>query len=123
MALHVAKIAGTQIRDAASVVGNIMITRDNVFPSDLATILCGAHASVTILMDDGRQLERTLEQHLASKDDVIVTSVRVPGQVKNEHFHSFRVALRSRNSHALLNSAFRTGRSVLTFEIEFESGG
>ena len=81
------------------------------FLSDLATILLGARATLT--MQSATQTRIcSVEDFLASPDwnDEILRAVNIPFLKENQAFNSYKTAVRPVNSHAWINAAFLVTR-------------
>ncbi|GFH27135.1 aldehyde oxidase/xanthine dehydrogenase, a/b hammerhead, partial [Haematococcus lacustris] len=48
LAEHISRVAGTHVRNAATVAGNLVLTRGHGLPSDVATLLLATDASVEV---------------------------------------------------------------------------
>jgi indole-3-acetaldehyde oxidase len=106
---HASKIAGTHVRNAGTIGGNVMMAATMAFPSDLATILLGAGATATIAQEGKIRtvdLLVLLQAGGIAAGEVLV-SITVPAPKPNTVFKTYRVAVRPQNAHALLNAAFR----------------
>ena len=110
----VARIAGTQVRDEATVGGAVSLLWQHAagakpFPSDLYTALVGLDATVALasrVYDGGRRAFDALELPAADAwpHDAVVATVRVPLAGAREHVEAYRVARREQNAHALVNA-------------------
>jgi xanthine dehydrogenase/oxidase len=110
----VAPIAGTQVRDEATVGGAVSLLWQHAagakpFPSDLYTALVGLDATVALASrayDGGRRAFGSLELPPAEAwpHDAVVETVRVPLTGGGEHVATYRVARREQNAHALVNA-------------------
>ena len=102
---HVLLIAGHQVRNVASVGGNLMMVREKGFASDLATLVAAAEGQVTYVDKKGAKRTDPVAKFLQSAGDakgpvmMVSVSVRVTGQ-----FLSYRAALRPRNAYSLINA-------------------
>eukprot|EP00658_Telonema_sp_P-2_P030507 TRINITY_DN23012_c0_g1_i2.p1 TRINITY_DN23012_c0_g1~~TRINITY_DN23012_c0_g1_i2.p1 ORF type:complete len:1326 (-),score=305.56 TRINITY_DN23012_c0_g1_i2:8-3985(-) len=116
LADHLLKIAGWHVRNMASVAGNLCMAKKHGFLSDLATVLLGAGAKVTLLDPSGESV-MSLEDFFAAKpleSNQIMTSVTVPfahvamgsDDESTVYFRTFRVALRAQMCHAYVNASF-----------------
>jgi len=107
---HCDRIANHHVRNAGTVGGNLVLTAKHGFESDLATILCGYGASVSIVSKSGSSklsLLDFLQKTAADVQQVVVQSVEIPDPGASTVFRSFKVGLRQLNSHALVNAAFK----------------
>ena len=89
---HLEKVANTPIRSAASWAGNLMMCHDNNdFPSDIATLLLAARATLSVLDADGSTTV-TVQQFLGlNMKGKVVVSVLIPALAKNQVFVSHKV--------------------------------
>lgn len=84
LASHLKKVATGHVRNRGSVGGNLIIAQQFQFPSDIATILLGAGASVKCLGKRGNHVlleESSLEDFLAKGipgSGCVLQSVRIP---------------------------------------------
>ena len=98
------------------------MTKRRGFQSDLATILAGAGATVTVLngpegatpakiVANGSERQLAVEKFftpdLELPSEALLTSISVPFLQDGELFKTYRTAIRPINSHALTNAAFR----------------
>ena len=105
---HIYRIANVHVRNAGSIAGNLSITKTFGFLSDLATILIGARASVTLVSKAGLRTI-SLEEFLSTptyEAGEFIHSIKVPFSSANDHFRSYKTAVRPNNAHAFVNSAF-----------------
>lgn len=114
--LHLQRVANVQVRNVASLAGNLMLTKiheksGTPFPSDLFTVLTALGASVTIGSSFWRQARRfSMLEFAAAYDlpaDYIVLSISIPFSRRNEFVRSYKVARRLQNAHAIVNAGFR----------------
>ncbi|XP_010520495.1 PREDICTED: indole-3-acetaldehyde oxidase [Tarenaya hassleriana] len=80
LASHMEKIASRFIRNLGSIGGNLMMAQRKQFPSDMATILLAADATVNIMSSRGLEkitLEKLLERDPLESCDVLL-SVEIP---------------------------------------------
>ena len=110
----VARIAGTQVRDGATVGGAVSLLWQHAagaepFPSDLYTALVGLDAAVVLASRayEGERREfAALELPAADAwpHDAVVETLRVPLARGGEYVETYRVARREQNAHALVNA-------------------
>ena len=133
LAAHMEKIAARFIRNFASIGGNLVMAQRKHFPSDMATILLAAGASVNI-MSLSRGLEKvTLEQFLQGpplEDYDLVLTIEIPfwhHQSSEFLFETYRAAPRPNGSAlAYLNAAFLAqvkDRMVINCRLAFGAYG
>jgi indole-3-acetaldehyde oxidase len=122
---HASKIAGTHVRNAGTIGGNVMMAAAQAFPSDLATILLGAGATATIASSSASSAAasmRTVDllvllQSGGVAQGELLVSITVPAPEPATLFKTYRVAVRPQNAHALLNAAFRVKLDTATGSI------
>jgi xanthine dehydrogenase iron-sulfur cluster and FAD-binding subunit A len=104
---HLSKVASTNLRNSATVIGNLMACQTKAFPSDIATPLFALGAMVTLYPDTKPGL--TLQQFLARAPDpqVIVKSITLPWSLPGTSFHVFKVMKRPQNCISDINHAFK----------------
>jgi len=106
---HATKVAGHSVRGLGTLGGNLAMTKWRGFASDLATILTGVDARVTVAQG-GETTKVPLDRFFASDFELsrtaVLTEVFVPFLEQGELFRSYRTALRPINSHAITNAAF-----------------
>ncbi|KAL9645206.1 hypothetical protein ABK040_002407 [Willaertia magna] len=109
------RIGGTQLRNVASMGGNIAIARNFSYPSDLCIVLATLQAEVdVVLFEEGvfKNLSIPFEQFLNDYGIVkhgqlfIVKSVRVPYQPNMIMGKCFKAAKRITMSESIINSGF-----------------
>jgi xanthine dehydrogenase/oxidase len=114
--LHVRRIGSHLIRNVATAAGNLSLTKvrggtASPFPSDLATVLCGLGAAVTVGSSDWRVPRRLPLLEFFSTSglpaDWVVLSISIPFARSGERVRTYKQARRIQNSHALVNAAFR----------------
>jgi len=100
-------IAGSQVRNNATLGGNVTITRNKGFLSDWVPLLASLGATVK-LATAGGALEHELLAFVKESGpfEGLITSVSFPLPAKGVVFKAYRVAKRSRNAHALVNAGF-----------------
>ena len=105
---HILKIANHHVRNVGSIAGNLMMAKTKSFASDLATILAGAGAIVTVVLPGGTRQETDVLAFLKSDIPIgtLVQSVSIPYAEEGSFYNSYKVAVRPQNSHALVNAAF-----------------
>ncbi|VYS67492.1 unnamed protein product [Arabidopsis thaliana] len=120
IATHMEKIANRFVRNTGTLGGNIMMAQRKQFPSDLATILVAAQATVKIMTSSSSQEQFTLEEFLQQPPldaKSLLLSLEIPSwhsAKKNGSsedsillFETYRAAPRPLgNALAFLNAAF-----------------
>lgn len=131
---HLSRVAGTLVRNAGTLGGNLYMAKSKNFDSDLSTLLGGLEAVVHVV-GGPRQKEEELswleylnrgnahENNMGTARRDILTRIRL--RLKTPHtgtlsdvFQSYRAALRKGNSHAFANAAFRASVNVATGKLE-----
>jgi CO/xanthine dehydrogenase FAD-binding subunit len=105
---HLLKIANHHVRNVGSLAGNLVMAQTKAFASDLATILAGVGASVTVANPTAAPSTMNVLTFLATPMPLgsLVQTIHVPFSAKGVFFCSYKVAVRPQNSHALVNAAF-----------------
>lgn len=107
---HAEKVAGHSVRNLGTLGGNLVMTKERGFQSDLATMLAGAGAVVTVAESKAVESDVGLDVFFTAAyqipDRSVLTRVKVPFLQPGEVFRSYRTAVRPVNSHALTNAAF-----------------
>eukprot|EP01119_Soliformovum_irregulare_P002161 TRINITY_DN1231_c0_g1_i2.p1 TRINITY_DN1231_c0_g1~~TRINITY_DN1231_c0_g1_i2.p1 ORF type:complete len:732 (-),score=224.06 TRINITY_DN1231_c0_g1_i2:1885-3753(-) len=104
---HMNKIAGHQIRNAGSILGNLMIVHAHKdFPSDMFTIMLGANATVMVGSSAGVSELTLPELAHADMKGKLVLSIKIPFSKKGQVYKSYKVMPRHTNAHAYVNAAF-----------------
>lgn len=131
-AKHFQRIASKPLRNMASVFGNIAVT---VKHQDVSNYFCGDGATVLYGLGAQFNLYDTIAQNYftVSTGDLFNTdltgkyclSIFIPWALPNEHFMSYKIAMRQVNAHSYLNAAMRcvvdptsntiTGSPVIVF--------
>eukprot|EP00331_Platyophrya_macrostoma_P016359 CAMPEP_0176463900 /NCGR_PEP_ID=MMETSP0127-20121128/36177_1 /TAXON_ID=938130 /ORGANISM="Platyophrya macrostoma, Strain WH" /LENGTH=1348 /DNA_ID=CAMNT_0017856175 /DNA_START=9 /DNA_END=4055 /DNA_ORIENTATION=+ len=113
-ALHLQRIASHPLRNIASIFGNIAVTvrhqsTSNYFCGDGATVLYGL-GTTFLLYDTVAQTNLTLTMGDLFDTDLkgkYCISLTIPWALENEHFMSYKIAMRQVNAHSYLNAAMR----------------
>ncbi len=116
---HVQRIANVQVRNVATIAGNLVMTRQNAagpapFPSDLFTVLATLGATVGVQPSDpSKQFEALPVLQLPDFDSTtggyVLTWLNLPLSGANEYVKTYKVARRAQNAHAIVNAGFRVG--------------
>mmetsp|Transcript_42768 Transcript_42768/g.110585 ORF Transcript_42768/g.110585 Transcript_42768/m.110585 type:complete len:1324 (+) Transcript_42768:67-4038(+) len=127
---HAQRISGHGVRNWGTLGGNLVMTKAQGFQSDLATILTGVGATVTLMKNKAETEDMPLDAFYSAQYQLtpttVLKSVFVPYLEAGEIFRSFKVAVRPQNSHAILNAAFRVkaaGGSVASARLVFGALG
>jgi CO/xanthine dehydrogenase FAD-binding subunit len=146
LADHLLKIAGWHVRNMASIAGNLVMAKKHGFLSDLATVMLGSGAQITITgpsvypsPDPFCSTTLTMEEFFARPPLApaeLLTAVHVPFAPYAMHasnnpsstffFRTFRVALRAQMCHAYTNAAFLvevSGGQISQARLAFNLGG
>lgn len=110
MADHLLRIAGTHVRSAATLGGNIALGCLKDLESDVITVFMAAGASVKVVSKtDSRWM--LLEELLAGKGLLnlgkrdIIAAVKLPVPLSTDTFWSHKLSQRFWNAHAMINMA------------------
>jgi len=133
---HLHRVAGTLVRNAGSLGGNLYIAKSKHFDSDLSTLMGGLGAMVRVAWGpgwaekelpwldylNGNEDEDGTEEEARPRRDILLRvrfrlwDPRARGKV--DVFQSYRAALRKGNSHAFANAAFRANIDSVTGRLE-----
>ncbi|PHT68943.1 Indole-3-acetaldehyde oxidase [Capsicum annuum] len=118
LAYHMEKIASPFVRNSASVGGNLVMAQKNGFPSDIATLLLGLCATVSLMTSHG--LKKLTWEELLSKPPLdsrtVLLNVCIPFKKDQSSpqthsrflFETYRAAPRPHgNALAYVNAAFQ----------------
>ncbi|KAL0029788.1 hypothetical protein WJX77_000034 [Trebouxia sp. C0004] len=112
LAHHLQRIAGNQVRAAATMGGNLVLAKEKALESDVATLLSALQAQVGVTSVDKEDLRWLTVFDLLNDKVVpmgtlgtshIVTSIHIPAIKPTHFFWSFKVAQRHFNAHAFVN--------------------
>jgi xanthine dehydrogenase/oxidase len=111
------RIANHQVRNIASIAGNIMLVKNHQapesgepFPSDMYTVLATLNATIELIVPD-----TTAPQSFALIDmpeisnwpkGFLITNISIPLSTKNQHIRTFKISRRNQNAHAIVNAGF-----------------
>lgn len=108
---HLARVASPQVRNIASVAGNLMMAHEHPdFVSDIATILMAAETKLKICSAYCNGLPEfvNIEQFFGmDMDGKVITEINIPALSSDSHFFRQKVALRRVNAHAIVTAAFK----------------
>jgi xanthine dehydrogenase molybdopterin-binding subunit B/CO/xanthine dehydrogenase FAD-binding subunit len=107
---HLKHVANTQIRNEASLAGNIYIGTNQGFLSDFVLVLgaLGAQVHVATLQDEDTAyniLELPKDAELAP--EAVYTSISIPYTNEQDHVFSYKIRRRKDDCHAIVNAAFK----------------
>ncbi|XP_013383775.1 xanthine dehydrogenase/oxidase-like, partial [Lingula anatina] len=104
-------IAGHQIRNVASLAGNILWKHHH---SDLVPLLMATGSTITLISQEGGQRNAFLDNTFYTrcgnwniKPDEIVLSIFIPFSKKNEFVFGYKQAQRRENAAAIMNAGMR----------------
>eukprot|EP00873_Tetraselmis_striata_P029168 jgi/Tetstr1/449432/TSEL_036527.t1 len=121
LARHLRRVANVQVRNCGSWAGNLMLARAHPgFPSDLATILAAAGASLSVVADPSgdcaEAVSMTVEELLALRPADGATPLLVamevpplpvaPAEGQRRVFSTFKTGARHVNAAAIVNAGF-----------------
>jgi xanthine dehydrogenase/oxidase len=106
---HMKVVANEQIRNEASLAGNLFIGTNMGFLSDIVLTLGTLGAVVKVTSAKQTKEYPVLEIPLTSKlsKDAIYHSIRIPFTRKNEYVKSFKIRKRLEDCHATVNAGYR----------------
>ena len=121
---HWRRLATTEIRNVASIAGNLFITKAKGFPSDLFIVLATLEATITVVgkSDHGFSKQEYRMMEFLQKEGIlggtnIIYEVTIPIKPRENVFmDTFKVSSRPQNSHPLVNAGF----SVKVTKTEFQ---
>jgi len=103
---QVKRIAGTQIRNAGSVGGNLMMVHKHYFTSDLYVALMGLGATLSVGSSSGSQSAVNLTDFYSlNMDRKALLQIYIPFSVSNQHYQCYKIALRHVMAHSLINAS------------------
>lgn len=114
---HMERIANHQVRNIASIAGNIMLVKNHEkpgsgepFPSDMFTVLFTLGAQVEIISPgNGKPKMYYLPEmpEISSwPKGFLITKVVIPLSNKIDHIRTFKISRRNQNAHAIVNAGF-----------------
>lgn len=121
---HWRRLATTEIRNVASIAGNLFIAKAKGFPSDLFIVLATLEATITIVgkTNHGFSKQEYSMMEFLRKEGIldgtnIIYEVTIPIKPRENVFRdTFKVSSRPQNSHPLVNAGF----SVKVTKTEFQ---
>ena len=108
---HWRRLATTEIRNVASIAGNLYIAKLRGFPSDLCMVLAALGATIIITDHNSSRQEYGVMEFL-HEDDIlnetnIIYEVKIPIKERKDVFiDTYKVSQRPQNSHPLVNAGF-----------------
>lgn len=106
---HVLQVANTQVRNVASLAGNLYMGVNLGFLSDVWMVLATLGARVTVSWSEGRESYPVLEipKEGDLPKDAIYESVQIPYTRAGDHVRTFKIRKRVDDCHAIVNAGFR----------------
>ena len=108
---HLHKVANLQVRNEATLAGNIFIGTNKGFLSDLVLVLATLEATVTVITADNRSgiTYPILELPKASELDksAIYFAINIPLTFANDYIKTFKIRRRVEDCHAIVNAGFK----------------
>lgn len=109
---HVKRIASVHVRNVGTIAGNLMMAKLKGFESDMATILMGAGATITVSSAKGDETLSvadflTAEGPLGAGKVLAAVTIPYTAAGSNTLYRSYKAALRATNAHAYVNAAFQ----------------
>ena len=111
------RVASHHVRNVGTWAGNIMMTKDQGFASDLATSLIAQNATVDVLSSKKSDVETlSLFEFLSTEyENVLLLKLSVPVDSRKTRF--CKAAARGMNSHSLLNAGFSANVDDTTMSV------
>lgn len=104
---HMKKVANSQVRNAGSVAGNLMMEHDYNFISDIWTILMAIGTSIRVIDSDGNLYDSPLDGFQnVNMTNRLIYQITLPWATQQGGFRTYKAMLRHVNSHAIVNAAF-----------------
>ncbi|CAM2068987.1 Molybdopterin-dependent oxidoreductase [Sulfidibacter corallicola] len=107
---HLQVVANLQVRNEASIAGNLFIAINFGFLSDVIVVLGALGARITVgskMKGDAVYDVLALPRAESLPADSLITEIRVPLTKANEYVTSYKVRRRNEDCHAIVNAAFR----------------
>lgn len=106
---HVLQVANTQVRNVASLAGNLYMAVNFGFLSDLWLVLGALGATVTVSSSGGRDVYPALElpEDGDLPKDALYESIQIPYTRAGDHVQTFKIRKRVDDCHAIVNAGFR----------------
>ena len=116
--LHMERIANHQVRNVASLAGNIMLVKNHEqegtgepFPSDMFTVLATLNAKVRLINSD--HPDNIEEYDLLEMPEIsqwphgfFLVDFIVPLSHEAQHIRTYKISRRKQNAHAIVNAGF-----------------
>eukprot|EP01125_Pyxidicula_operculata_P021742 TRINITY_DN8602_c0_g1_i1.p1 TRINITY_DN8602_c0_g1~~TRINITY_DN8602_c0_g1_i1.p1 ORF type:complete len:1453 (+),score=397.51 TRINITY_DN8602_c0_g1_i1:448-4359(+) len=103
---QVNRVASTQIRNAGSIAGNIMLANKHSFPSDIVIALMGLGAKIFV-GNNGVVTVVPIDQFVTTDmTGRVLLKIQIPLGVANQTYRNYKTANRSVFSHAIVNASF-----------------
>jgi xanthine dehydrogenase/oxidase len=105
---HVKVVANHQVRNEASLAGNVHMAINLGFLSDVAPVLGTLGATVKVSSQSGSDVYEVLELPRDDQlpDDAIYESFFIPYTLERTYVRTYKVRRRDEDSHALVNAGF-----------------
>nr|CBA32608.1 hypothetical protein Csp_D33000 [Curvibacter putative symbiont of Hydra magnipapillata] len=105
---HLKVVANHQVRNEASVAGNIHMATNLGFLSDVVLVLGALAAKVKVSWKSGSKLYDILQlpQDSQLPVDAIYESIVIPWTVERSYVRSYKIRRRDEDAHALVNAGF-----------------
>ncbi|WP_298902893.1 molybdopterin cofactor-binding domain-containing protein [uncultured Psychroserpens sp.] len=108
---HLHKVANLQVRNEATLAGNIFIGTNKGFLSDLVLVLATLEATITVKTskDTSTVTYPILKLPKASElgKDAIYYAITIPYTKKNDYIKTFKIRRRVEDCHAIVNAGFK----------------
>ncbi|NJL27569.1 MAG: hypothetical protein HC897_06555, partial [Thermoanaerobaculia bacterium] len=108
---HFKVVANHQVRNVASLAGNLFLATNLGFLSDVALVLATLGARARVVFRGGERECPVLEipKDAESPPGALTVEVFVPYSAAGDFFRSFKIRRRSEDCHAIVNAGFRVG--------------
>jgi xanthine dehydrogenase small subunit len=105
---HLLVVANLQIRNEASLAGNVYIGTNLGFLSDVVLMLATLGASVTVSSSEGSETYQMLDLPTENQlpKSAIYESFFIPYTTERTHVRSYKIRRRNEDCHALVNAGF-----------------
>ncbi|WP_298899661.1 molybdopterin cofactor-binding domain-containing protein [uncultured Psychroserpens sp.] len=106
---HLHKVANLQVRNEATLAGNIFIGTNKGFLSDLVLVLATLEATVTVKTNNETSTFPILDLPKASElsKNAFYYSITIPFTQANDYIKTFKIRRRVEDCHAIVNAGFR----------------
>ncbi len=105
---HIRVVANVQVRNVGSLAGNIYMSVNLGFTSDMHMVLATLGATMMISWSEGRKEYELLNipTYAELPVDAVYESIHIPFNDRNTYINTYKVRERNQNSHAIVNSGY-----------------